>query len=115
MLRKLFRNRKGQGLVEYALIVGGVAITCALAITIFGLKTSEMIAGYAGLLPGANTDTNANITQAALFEVENDGGTIRLDMAEIVNETNTDRLNTTFDAFGDASLEDYVVNADRVN
>ena len=32
MLRKFFGNKKGQGLVEYGLIIAGVALICAAAV-----------------------------------------------------------------------------------
>ena len=110
MLKSMFRNRKGQGLVEYALIVGGVAVTCALAITVFGMKTSEMLAGYAGLLPGANADTNANINQSGLFELSNANGQLQLDMDVIVGEVGQERLNIAIDPAGDNGIESYVTN-----
>jgi Flp pilus assembly pilin Flp len=59
MLRKMFRNKKGQGLVEYGLIIAGVALICAAAISVFGHKTNDLIAAVAAILPGAHADDNA--------------------------------------------------------
>ena len=42
-MSKMLRNKKGQGLVEYGLIVAGVALICAAAVSVFGHKTSELI------------------------------------------------------------------------
>ena len=42
-MRKLIRNRKGQGLVEYALIIAGVTLIAAVGISVFGHKVSDMI------------------------------------------------------------------------
>ena len=53
MLKRLIRNRKGQGLVEYALIIAGVTLICAVGIAIFGHKVSDMISATAVILPGA--------------------------------------------------------------
>ena len=58
MLKRLIRNRKGQGLVEYALIIAGVTLICAVGIAIFGHKVSDMISATAVILPGAHTDDN---------------------------------------------------------
>ena len=35
---KLFRNRKGQGLVEYALIIAGVTLVAAVGISLSGTR-----------------------------------------------------------------------------
>jgi Flp pilus assembly pilin Flp len=40
-------------LVEYGLIVAGVALVCAAAISVFGHKTGSMLAASAAILPGA--------------------------------------------------------------
>ncbi len=47
-MRKFLNNKKGQGLVEYGLIIAGVALICAAAVSVFGHKTSDLIAcgGY---------------------------------------------------------------------
>ena len=44
-MRKFFSNKKGQGLVEYGLIIAGVALVCAAAISLFGHKTADLKAG----------------------------------------------------------------------
>ena len=59
--RKLIRNRKGQGLVEYALIIAGVTLIAAVGISVFGHKVSDLIAAVAAILPGAHTDDNGPI------------------------------------------------------
>ena len=40
---KFLRNRKGQGLVEYALIIAGVTLVAAAGVTIFGHKVAGMM------------------------------------------------------------------------
>lgn len=85
MLRKmcglLFRDRKGQGLVEYGILIGGVAIVCIAAVSIFGHKTNDMIATVAAVLPGAHADDNAPIRSGKLVQTVQDGGVIELDVA----------------------------------
>lgn len=72
MLRKmcglLFRNRKGQGLVEYGILIGGVAIVCIAAVSIFGHKTNDIIATVAAVLPGAHDDDNEAIVSGKLVQ-----------------------------------------------
>ena len=53
---KMLRNKKGQGLVEYGLIIAGVALICAAAVSVFGHKTSDLISATAAILPGAHAD-----------------------------------------------------------
>ena len=60
-MRNLIRNRKGQGLVEYALIIAGVALIAIVGITMFGHKVADLIGTVAAILPGAHTDDNAPI------------------------------------------------------
>jgi pilus assembly protein Flp/PilA len=88
MLRKLFSNKKGQGLVEYGLIIAGVALICAAAVSVFGHKTSDLISAVATILPGAHADDNAPIVSGKLIETRDDGGpdgnAIALDTATIV-------------------------------
>ena len=64
MLKRLIRNRKGQGLVEYALIIAGVTLICAVGIAIFGHKVSDMISATAVILPGAIRTTTAQSSAA---------------------------------------------------
>lgn len=89
MLRKLFSNKKGQGLVEYGLIVAGVALVCAAAVSVFGHKTSDLISAVATVLPGAHGDDNGPIVSGKLIETIDDGGpdnnAIVLDTATIAN------------------------------
>lgn len=94
MLRKLFRNRKGQGLVEYGLIIAGVALISAAAISVFGHKTSDLISAVAAVLPGAHLGDNAPITSGHLIEttVGATGAPIGLDAATIATNSGTDRL-----------------------
>ena len=62
-MRKLnsFKNRRGQGLVEYIIIVASVAMISLVAVSIFGHKVADQYAIGAGMLPGAHGDDNAPI------------------------------------------------------
>lgn len=96
MLRKLFSNKKGQGLVEYGLIIAGVALICAAAVSVFGHKTSDLISAVATVLPGAHEDDNAPMTSGKLIETTAGSATapIELDAATITTNAGTARLGT---------------------
>jgi Flp pilus assembly pilin Flp len=112
MLRKLFRNKKGQGLVEYGLIIAGVALISAAAISVFGHKTSDLISAVAAVIPGAHGDDNGPLTSGKLIETTPAavGDPIELDAGAIVTATATPRLGTNVgldapDDFGGLILE----------
>ena len=94
MLRKFFGNKKGQGLVEYGLIIAGVALICAAAVSVFGHKTSDLIAAVATVLPGAHQDDNAPMVSGKLIKTTAGGVAdgIELDLVTIAANTATDRL-----------------------
>lgn len=120
MLRSMFRSKKGQGLVEYGLIIAGVALMSAAALSIFGHKTSDLIAAVATVLPGAHSDDNAPIITGKLIETTDTaegevGGTattgIQIDAAGIAGATgsrlsqNTGLVNAAEEGFGALILE----------
>jgi Flp pilus assembly pilin Flp len=117
MLRKFFGNKKGQGLVEYGLIIAGVALICAAAISVFGHKTSDLISAVATIIPGAHADDNGPIISGKLIETTGATATgIALDAGGIENKTTGNRLdenvlgvaattNGTGDGFGGLILE----------
>lgn len=114
-MRKFLNNKKGQGLVEYGLIIAGVALICAAAVSVFGHKTSDLISAVATILPGAHADDNGPIVSGKLIETTGaDTGQIALDAATIVTNADKGRLdNNVFgvttaaggDGFGGLVLE----------
>jgi len=96
-MRKLFKNKKGQGLVEYAFIVAGVAFICLLALSIFGHKLSDQYAIMAGMLPGAHTEDNAPVASMAFLSTTTIGnvqsGTGQVSWNQITGNTGTGGLN----------------------
>jgi hypothetical protein len=93
ILRQNRVKRKGQGLVEYALLIAGVALVCAAAVAIFGHKTNDMISATAVVLPGAHAEDNAPIVSGKIIETGPADGAdpangIGLDVATIL--TNSD-------------------------
>ena len=95
-MKKLIRNRKGQGLVEYALIIAGVALIGIVGITMFGHKVADLIGTVAYILPGAHTGDNAPIVAGHLIETDNNGPN-RFDRTQpalgLRNDNGTDRIN----------------------
>jgi len=65
---RVLREKKGAAMVEYALIVAGVALIGAVAISIFGRKVTDMLATTAAVLPGAHAQDNAPIVSGKLIE-----------------------------------------------
>jgi Flp pilus assembly pilin Flp len=109
MLVKMFRSKKGQGLVEYGLIIAGVALICAAAVSVFGHKTSDLIAAVATVLPGAHGDDNGPMVSGKLIETTaataaaTDG--IELDVTTIAGNATNARLGDN--VLGDTSAVNF--------
>jgi len=100
-MRRLIRSKKGAALVEYGLLIAGVALVAAAAVSIFGHKTNDLIAGIAAVLPGAHEDDNGPISSGRILETTDPAsdpeGKIRLDIQEIENNTSEKRLRDNLD------------------
>ncbi|HBJ34564.1 MAG TPA: hypothetical protein DDZ51_07330 [Planctomycetaceae bacterium] len=74
-MRKLnsFKNRRGQGLVEYIIIVASVAMISLVAVSVFGHKVADQYAIGAGMLPGAHGDDNKPVATGFFAGVDNEG------------------------------------------
>jgi len=82
LINKSRRTKRGAALVEYGLIVAGVALVAAVAVSVFGSKTAGMIAASAHVLPGANPNDNGPITVGHVVAVTPDTGSgIAIDAA----------------------------------
>ena len=109
MLRKLFKNKRGAALVEYALLIAGVALIASAAVSLFGHKTSDMIGTMAAVMPGAHTDDNGPIISGKLIEtkagVTGAGGAtgIALDYGAIAAGVGTSRLGVNVGGTGSAT------------
>ena len=108
-MSRRMRNRKGQALVEYALLIAGVALIAAAAVSLFGHKTSDMISATAAVLPGAHPDDNGPIVSGHLIETAADAnGNISLDVQGITDASGTRRLSQNVvgsDALGSLIIE----------
>ena len=77
-------SKRGAALVEYGLIVAGVALVAAAADSIFGSKAAGLVGASARVLPGANVDDNHPIDVSHIVSVKNDGnGNIELDNTKL--------------------------------
>jgi Flp pilus assembly pilin Flp len=104
VLRRLARDKKGQGMVEYALIVAGVAVVCAVSISVLGHKTADVIAIAAAVMPGAVDTDNAPINTSSVMPTKLDSnGDIVMDPTKLVAASGTPRWDNVF-AGGAASL-----------
>ena len=93
-IKRLMGAKKGAALVEYGLLIAGVALISAAAVSIFGTKTSDLVASVASVLPGAHTTDNAPIVSGKLIETT-DGTTaapISLDVNRITSNSASERL-----------------------
>jgi Flp pilus assembly pilin Flp len=98
-LKKLFRCQKGAAMVEYSMLVAGVALVSAAGVSVLGHKTNDMIATVAAILPGAHADDNAPIVSGKVIETApNADGNIALNVGtaatagSIVANSTTQRL-----------------------
>ena len=92
-IRTFLRSKKGAALVEYALLVAGIAIVAVAAVSILGHKTSDLIATSATILPGVDGSDNNPIASGRIVETKlnTDGNTV-VDIDRIVNAAGEERL-----------------------
>ncbi len=87
-------RRRGAALVEYGLLIAGVALISAAAVSIFGHKTNDLLAATATVLPGAHSDDNGPIFSGKLIETTDGGaGPIAVNTADVLAGSGTSRLS----------------------
>jgi Flp pilus assembly pilin Flp len=95
LTRRNNKKRKGAALVEYAILVAGIALIALAAVSVLGHKTTDMIAAMASLLPGAHAEDNGPIISAHLVETtDGSAGPIGVDAPTIAGAAGTSRLST---------------------
>ncbi len=93
MLKNFMRSRKGAVMVEYALLVAGIAIVAVVAVSVLGHKTADLLGTAAAVIPGVNTDDNDAIASGQLIETNLNADTaITLDINQIEANSTTERL-----------------------
>jgi Flp pilus assembly pilin Flp len=98
------RRRRGSVLVEYALLVAGVALACVVAIAVLGHKTAEAIGVMAATLPGAHAEDNKPLADADILPLDTSGPTITLDSKQLVQSGGIDRMETLLGPGGGSLL-----------
>lgn len=121
LVRRLSKTKRGAALVEYALIVAGVALIGAAAVAIFGHKVSDMLGTAAAVLPGAHAEDNAPIVSGKAIETSpnaqgvDQGGNsqqgIGLDVNAITQSNGKARLENGVG--GDGQLSSLVIEAKK--
>jgi len=107
-----FRNRRGQGLVEYIIIVASVAMIALVAVSMFGHKVADQYAIGAGMLPGAHADDNIAIQTGFYAGVTGDSttgltGNAQVGWASITGNTG-EMVNNVIAAGGSNDAEVFV-------
>lgn len=94
-IKKLIVDKKGAALVEYGLLIAGVALISAASVSVFGAKTGDLVASVATVLPGAHATDNARIVTGKLIETTDggDAADISLDIADMNSERGEERLS----------------------
>src|SRR5438876_4481886 len=82
--KKAQKKNKGAAMVEYAILIGAVALIGILGMSFLGRKVSDIIGTLAVILPGAQMNEDRLIHNAQLIELtEGDDNTIRIDHTRI--------------------------------
>jgi len=95
-------NRRGQGLVEYIIIVAAVALIGLVAVSVFGHKVTDQYAIGAGMLPGAHSEDNLPIQTGSYADTQVVAGVVS-------GNGQVSWANVTGNANGDGELENNVV------
>ena len=96
------KNRRGQGLVEYIIIVAAVAMISLVAVSVFGHKVADQYAIGAGMLPGAHVEDNLAVATGSFAETTDASGAL-------AGTGSVSWADITGNADGDGELENNVV------
>ena len=92
-ITKFIKSKKGAAMVEYALLVAGIAIVAVAAVSILGHKTSDLIGASAAIIPGVSGNDNNPMASGRLIETDVNGdGAITTDVDAIVTNSGNERL-----------------------
>src|SRR5437764_968175 len=90
---RLRGEKKGAAMVEYAILVAGIALVSLTAVSLLGSKVSDMYIAIATILPGAHAGDNGPMVNGGLIETTTDkNGNIVIDVNGIVAHNGTERL-----------------------
>ena len=107
------KNRRGQALVEYIVIVAAVALIALVAVSIFGHKVADQYAIGAGMLPGAHAEDNAPIVTREFAGVTQDAdgnntGNGRVSWDGVTGNTVTGEMDNNVIVAGNTTAEAFV-------
>ena len=114
MNHKLIQNRRGQGLVEYIIIVASVSLISLTSLSMFGHKVADQYAIGAGMLPGAHAEDNLPVTTGFYAGVaENaDGDAIvsngQVSWADVTGNATTGEMDNNVVTFGETSADAFL-------
>lgn len=113
-----WKSQKGAALIEYGLLIAGVALIAAVSVSIFGNKTADLISAVAVVIPGSSNSDNTPIINGQLLETtavasgstSYAGGSASvgwvLDVSSIATRTNgtLSRLNDVYSSSSQATV-----------
>jgi Flp pilus assembly pilin Flp len=102
LFRSAQKARKGQAMVEYALLVVCIAVVGAVATSMLGHKTADTLGIAASIMPGAHTDDNQPINTAQAVPTTMVNGAIGLDTSSTTGLLQTDRFSSILGGGGAA-------------
>ena len=114
MNHKLNQNRRGQGLVEYIIIVASVSLITLTSLSMFGHKVADQYAIGSGMLPGAHAEDNLPVTTGFYAGVgENaDGNAIigngQVSWADVTGNTTVGEMDNNVVTFGNNSADAFL-------
>jgi Flp pilus assembly pilin Flp len=94
--KNLKSAKRGAALVEYGLIVAGVALVSLVAVSVFGGKAAKLFGVSAAAIPGATEADNGTIVSGKVAAVRKDGDNIVLDAGVDNNLERNLGLDTEF-------------------
>ena len=68
LIGRMLKDRRGAAMVEYGLLVAGIALMTAAGTSILGHKAADLVGTMAAVLPGAHGDDNNPIVSGKLIE-----------------------------------------------
>ena len=116
MNHKLIQNRRGQGLVEYIIIVASVSLISLTSLSMFGHKVADQYAIGAGMLPGAHADDNLPVTTGFYAGVTGDNGENstaiisngQVSWADVTGNATTGEMDNNVVTFGENSADAFL-------
>ncbi len=89
-IRKNHQKKRGAALVEYGLLIAGVALVSAAAISVFGQKVGAITGAAASALPGNSPDNIGTFDPGqVVLTKKGENGTIQIDWDNVGTDQNS--------------------------